>query len=142
MTLNWRRVGYVFLGGSLGTLLRVSLAELAALVLSGQPADFAYLFVVNLLGAFALGVMAKHPYFKSQSRGDFWATGFAGGFTTMSAVSYLLSFDGNWWLIGGMSVAGLLLYGIGYRIGRRAARRAEGAAQAANRSQVQESVDA
>lgn len=141
MTLNWRRVGYVFLGGSLGTMLRIFVAELAALNLSGQTAEFVYLFVVNLLGAFALGVMAKHPYFTRQSCRDLWGVGFAGAFTTMSAVSYLITVGGNWWLISGMAVSGLLLYAIGFRIGRRAARRAE-KVFANSSSTQQESVDA
>lgn len=127
MTLNWRRVGYVFLGGSLGTMLRIFVAELASLNLSGQTAEYVYLFTVNLLGAFALGVMAKHPYFDRQSCRDLWAVGFAGGFTTMSAVSLLITVGGNWWLIAAMLAAGILLYGVGYRLGRRIARNAEAA---------------
>jgi fluoride exporter len=124
MTLNWRRVGYVFLGGSLGTMLRIFIADLAKLNLSGQTAEYVYLFVVNLAGAFALGVMAKHPYFTRQSCRDLWAVGFAGGFTTMSAVSVLIEGDGIWWLILTMTGAAIVLYGIGFRIGRRIAKRA------------------
>lgn len=124
MTLNWRRVGYVFLGGSLGTMLRIFIADLAKLNLSGQTAEYVYLFVVNLVGAFALGVMAKHPYFTRQSCRDLWAVGFAGGFTTMSAVSVLIEGDGIWWLILMMTGAAIVLYGIGFRIGRLIAKRA------------------
>ena len=124
MTLNWRRVGYVFLGGSLGTMLRIFIADLAKLNLSGQTAEYVYLFVVNLVGAFALGVMAKHPYFTRQSCRDLWAVGFAGGFTTMSAVSVLIEGDGIWWLILTMTGAAIVLYGIGFRIGRLFAKRA------------------
>jgi len=127
MTLNLKRVGYVLLGGSLGTMLRILVAELAAMNLSGQTAEYVYLFVVNLLGAFALGVMAKHPYFTRESCRDLWAVGFAGGFTTLSAVSFLLFVNGNWLLIGLMLAIGVLLYAIGFRIGRRLARRAEAA---------------
>lgn len=124
MTLNWRRVGYVFLGGSLGTMLRIFIADLAKLNLSGLTAEYVYLFVVNLAGAFALGVMAKHPYFTRQSCRDLWAVGFAGGFTTMSAVSVLIEGDGIWWLTLTMTGAAIVLYGIGFRIGRRSAKRA------------------
>ena len=125
MTLSWRRVGYVFLGGSLGTILRVLISDLAALNLNDPTAEYVYLFAVNLLGAFALGVMAKHPYFTRQSCRDLWAVGFAGGFTTMSAVSFLLAAGGNWWLILLMIGLGATLYGVGYRLGKRIARRAE-----------------
>jgi fluoride ion exporter CrcB/FEX len=108
-------------------MLRILVAELAAMNLSGQTAEYVYLFVVNLLGAFALGVMAKHPYFTRESCRDLWAVGFAGGFTTLSAVSFLLFVNGNWLLIGLMLAIGVLLYAIGFRIGRRLARRAEAA---------------
>lgn len=125
MTLDWRRVGYVFLGGSLGSMLRISVADLARLNLSGHSAEYVYLFVVNLMGAFALGIMAKHPYFAPPSRRDLWAMGFAGGFTTMSAVSVIIEGDGIWWLILTMMGTAIVLYGIGFRIGRRFAKRAE-----------------
>lgn len=125
MTLNWRRVGYVFLGGSLGTILRVLISDLAALNLSDPTAEYVYLFAVNLLGAFALGVMAKHPYFTRQSCRDLWAVGFAGGFTTMSAVSFLLATGGSWWLALLMIGLAATLYGVGYRLGKRIARRSE-----------------
>lgn len=125
MTLNWRRVGYVFLGGSLGTILRVLISDLAALNLSDPTAEYVYLFAVNLVGAFALGVMAKHPYFTRQSCRDLWAVGFAGGFTTMSAVSFLLATGGSWWLALLMIGLAATLYGVGYRLGKRIARRSE-----------------
>lgn len=124
MTLDWRRVGYVFVGGSLGTMLRIFIADLAKLNLSGETAEYVYLFVVNLLGAFALGVMAKHPYFTRQWCRDLWAVGFAGGFTTMSAISVIIEGDGIWWLILTMMGTAIVLYGIGFRIGRRFAKRA------------------
>lgn len=127
MTLSWKRVGYVLLGGALGTMLRILVAELAALNISGVGAEYVYLFAVNLLGAFALGVMAKHPYFARQSCRDLWAVGFAGGFTTLSAVSFLLFVGGNWLLIGLMLAIGIMLYAIGFRVGRMLAKRAEAA---------------
>lgn len=116
------RFGYVFLGGALGGMLRYFLEEIARLNLLSPVADWTYLFVVNLAGAFLLGLTARHPYFDAGSCRFFWASGFAGGFTTMSALTLLL-FDRGWnpliWL---MLVLGLVSYGLGYRLGQRSAR--------------------
>lgn len=117
------RFGFVFLGGALGGMTRFLLEELASMNLLSPAADWAYLFVVNLVGALLLGLTARHPLFDAGSCRFFWASGFAGGFTTMSAIT-LLIFDRGWnpliWL---MLVAGLVSYGVGYRFGQRSARR-------------------
>lgn len=117
------RFGFVFLGGALGGMLRFLLEELARINLLSPASDWTYLFAVNLAGAFLLGLTARHPLFDDRSCRFFWASGFAGGFTTMSAVT-LLIYERGWnpliWL---MLVAGLVSYGIGYRTGQRGARR-------------------
>lgn len=117
------RFGYVFLGGALGGMLRYLLEELARLNLLSPTAEWTYLFAVNISGAFLLGVTARHPFFDAASCRFFWASGFAGGFTTMSAVTLLL-FDRGWnpliWLLLAL---GFVAYGMGFRLGQRSARR-------------------
>jgi len=116
------RFGSVFLGGALGGMTRYFIEELARVNLLTPVADWTYLFAVNLAGAFLLGLTARHPFFDAGTCRFFWASGFAGGFTTMSAVT-LLIFDRGWnpliWL---MLVSGLVAYGLGYRLGQRSAR--------------------
>ncbi|MEY3029184.1 MAG: hypothetical protein RL198_581 [Actinomycetota bacterium] len=116
------RFGSVFLGGALGGMLRYLIEELAVLNLQDSAAIWTYLFVVNLAGAFLLGMTARHPFFDAATCRYFWASGFAGGFTTMSAVTLLIA-DHGWnplvWL---MLVLGVVGYGLGYRLGQRSAR--------------------
>lgn len=69
----------VFLGGALGALARFGFELLFG---------FWYLGVVNLLGAWLLGVLHRRLTAGSREMA-FWATGFAGSFTTMSAISVL-----------------------------------------------------
>lgn len=114
-----RKIAYVFLGGFLGTLARYFISEA---ILSADPSELGeltWLYVVNLLGAFFFGVIAKHPFFASENRRNLWGVGFAGGFTTMSAVTTFVDYHGllNAW-VGLMMLFGLGVYGAGYRLGR------------------------
>lgn len=118
------KVSYVFFGGALGSLARFLVAELAVFFSIGSS-ELAWLFVVNLLGAFFFGVTAKHPSFSSEKSKQFWGVGFCGGFTTMSALTLYLDLHGLFnGLVGLMMVLGLGIYGFGYHFGRRVAKRA------------------
>jgi fluoride ion exporter CrcB/FEX len=118
-------VGYVFVGGALGTMLRYLISELIALNLQYPTAELVAMTVVNLLGAYLLGLSAKMPFFQSFFCKNLWAHGFAGGFTTMSAVTLFIDSQGLIWQIAAMMFAGVLAYGIGYRQGRIAAKEAK-----------------
>lgn len=73
----------VSLGGILGSLLRWQITEAA----SSLPLS---IFIVNLLGVLVAGIVAYRMKTGDSGR-LFWITGFAGGFTTMSSLSYILS---------------------------------------------------
>lgn len=72
-------LGYTFLGGAIGSALRY---EVTLLV----PQSSNWLWIVNLIGALVLGFVNLHPKFSSERSQAFWGTGFAGGFTTLSAL--------------------------------------------------------
>jgi fluoride exporter len=118
-------VGYVFLGGALGTMLRYLISELINLNIDYPSGELIAMTVVNLLGAYFLGLTAKYPYFQSLGCKNLWAYGFAGGFTTMSAVTLFIDSQGLSWEIAAMMFVGVLAYGIGYRQGRLAAKKAQ-----------------
>ncbi len=82
MKLAPKIVWLTFLGGAIGSLSRWSIGEL-------NDSELA-LWIVNLTGAFLVGIFNGFEYFKSDSRRAFWSTGFAGGLTTMSGVAILL----------------------------------------------------
>ncbi|MEN9971333.1 MAG: hypothetical protein RL146_634, partial [Actinomycetota bacterium] len=77
----------VFLGGGLGALLRYALGSGLELSLGSTLAGMLSLFIVNVTGAFFLGIVSFHPFFANENRKSFWGSGFAGGFTTMSGVA-------------------------------------------------------
>jgi CrcB protein len=73
----------VSLGGILGSLLRWQISEITDSV-------SLTVFVVNQLGVLVAGVIA-YRLKSSEKMRLFWITGFAGGFTTMSSLAYVLS---------------------------------------------------
>ena len=72
-------IGHTFLGGAIGSALRYEVSLLF-------PQSSHWLWIVNLLGALVLGFVNAHPKFASERSQAFWGTGFAGGFTTLSAL--------------------------------------------------------
>ncbi|MEY4275960.1 MAG: hypothetical protein RIS26_423 [Actinomycetota bacterium] len=72
-------IGHTFLGGAIGSALRYEVSLLF-------PQSSHWLWIVNLLGAMVLGFINVHPKFSSERAQVFWGTGFAGGFTTLSAL--------------------------------------------------------
>lgn len=53
------------------------------------PSQLAALFVVNLLGSVFLGYANGSKRFSADAAASFWKIGFAGGFTTMSALAMI-----------------------------------------------------
>ena len=72
-----------FIGGALGTALRFGLSFAVEDTLM-------VLFIVNLLGAAALGWFNGDRRFATDERRALWSVGFAGGFTTMSGVALFM----------------------------------------------------
>ena len=98
----WR----VFLGGTLGTLLRLGVMLF--------PTQIGLLLIANLLGSAFLGWANGDRRFNSENASAFWKVGFSGGFTTMSGVAlYLANFQsglGQLLVVVLMMLAGLLSY--------------------------------
>lgn len=116
--LSRSAITLTFLGGALGSLLRFAISETSTSLVA--------LFTVNIVGALLVGFFAGHFWFKSESRRNFWSTGFAGGFTTMSAVAILpltesLSLPSLAIVVASMVAIGLLAYWLGQKIGARMA---------------------
>lgn len=123
MPIKAKLLGYVFLGGVLGTMLRYLIFE-AMGPLSNQPTvELIALFIVNLSGTFFLGLTARYPYFQTEVCRNLWGVGFAGSFTTMSALTLWIENHGSSVEVIAMLVAGFALYWVGFNVGRRAARK-------------------
>jgi CrcB protein len=105
-------IALTFFGGAIGTLLRWLISE--------NNSTLTALWIVNVSGAILVGVFAGHIWFKTESRRAFWSTGFAGGFTTMSAVAILpLSPGFDAVSVAAMVFVGLAGYWLGQKIGAR-----------------------
>lgn len=118
------RARNIFIGGALGALTRYVVFAIMADWLISAQVELISLFVVNVAGAVALGVMARHPYFDKPWCRDLWGVGFAGGFTTMSAVTVFIDSTmlAEWAVL--MLIIALIGYGLGHKYGRSVARRA------------------
>lgn len=118
----------VFAGGAIGTFARYLV--LLAITLSGVSdtwLDLLVTTVVNLTGAFALGVIQSASSNKSDAWSGFWATGVAGGFTTMSGLALItagselgLADNGYlyWLAVFAQVVVGVLFYWLGKKLAR------------------------
>ena len=123
MPTKAKLLGYVFLGGVLGTMLRYLIFE-AMGPLSNQPTvELIALFIVNLSGTFFLGLTARYPYFQTEVCRNLWGVGFAGSFTTMSALTLWIESHNSSVEVIAMLAAGFALYWVGFEVGRRAARK-------------------
>jgi len=114
--LSRSAITLTFFGGALGSLLRFAISETSTSLVA--------LFIVNIVGALLVGFFAGHSWFRSESRRNFWSTGFAGGFTTMSAVAILpltesLSLPILAIVVASMVAIGLFAYWLGQKIGAR-----------------------
>jgi CrcB protein len=117
--------GYVFIGGALGTMLRYLLSEVIAINTEFPTGELIALTTVNLFGAYFMGLTARLPYFQTMWCKSLWAYGFAGGFTTMSAVTLFIDINGLTWEIFAMLFAGIASYGSGWHLGRRIQQKAD-----------------
>ena len=117
--------GYVFIGGALGTMLRYFLSEAISVSSEFPTGELIALTTINLLGAHFLGLTARLPYFQTLWCKWLWAYGFAGGFTTMSAVTLFADINGLTWEIFAMMFGGIASYGAGWHLGRRIQQRAD-----------------
>ncbi len=123
MPFNAKSLGFVFLGGVIGTMLRYLIFE-AMGPLSSQPTlELVALFIVNLTGTFFLGLTARYPYFQTDIRRNLWGVGFAGSFTTMSAVTLWIESQNSSREVIFMLAAGFALYWAGFEVGRKLARK-------------------
>lgn len=132
---QWRSLGLVAAGGTIGTALR----EAIALVVPDLEVFPVATFTINLLGAFALGLilelLARSGPDEGRPRGIrlLIGTGVLGGFTTYSALATATATLGVhgllWWAMAyalgtvvlgaAMSVAGIALGHLGTRRGER-----------------------
>jgi CrcB protein len=69
----------VFAGGAIGSLVRGFITAVGADLLST--------LIVNVLGAAILGLIQHAPHFEGATKQAFFATGFCGGFTTLSGIA-------------------------------------------------------
>ncbi len=123
MPFNAKLLGYVFLGGVLGTMLRYLIFEAMGPLASQPTVELIGLFIVNLAGTFFLGLTARLPYFQSEVCRNLWGVGFAGAFTTMSAVTLWIESHDSSLEVVAMMAAGFALYWAGFDLGRKLARK-------------------
>lgn len=105
----------VFAGGAIGSLLRAFLTAFGA--------DLTATFLVNFLGACALGLVQHAPQFDTPLKQAFYATGFCGGFTTLSGISLFFVFGNSNLMVSTVFtvasvVAGLLGYWLWAKLGK------------------------
>ena len=125
---QWAAIGAVAAGGAIGSVLRLLLGSWV--MQRFGPAFPWGTFVINVSGAFAIGVVMElaqtrvglNPYARL-----FVATGFLGGYTTFSAFAYetyLLSRDAlsvqSLWYAGGSVIAGVIAVLLGIATARAA----------------------
>ena len=89
MSSAFKPILLVFLGGGLGSVLRLAVVQASRIWLSP---DFPFgTFIVNVVGGLAAGAIAAIVLSRNSGAGDgfslFLLTGFLGGFTTFSAFS-------------------------------------------------------
>ena len=118
--LKGNMLGYVFIGGVLGTMVRYVIFTMMVGLAEYPTYELIALFTVNLIGALFLGITARHPYFQLETCRNLWGEGFAGSFTTMSALTMFVDYQGLSWEIFAMLILGFFAYALGFRIGRKA----------------------
>ena len=114
--MQFKILGYVFMGGALGAVTRGFITEFGS-----DPLE---IFIANMVGAFILALSMTVPALSSPARQAFLGSGFAGGFTTLSGVAIIavlgkLSPDVAAEYIALTIGFGLLAYWLGDAVGRR-----------------------
>jgi fluoride ion exporter CrcB/FEX len=96
----------VFVGGALGSLARfLILLGFESVLLPSLVVELLSTAVVNLLGAWLLGVVNSKGFKAGTNAKALWGTGFAGGFTTMSGLAVITTSAGL-----GLGVMSLLFW--------------------------------
>lgn len=100
-----------FAGGAVGSALRYGFTIYLT--------QFAWLLVVNLLGAFVLGLIQTNRRFAAPESQFLWGAGFAGGFTTMSGlITYaMLGNDPNFYYVAIQIALGIGTFASGRWLG-------------------------
>jgi CrcB protein len=111
----------VFLGGGLGSLLRYVLGSGLEVSLGSTLAGMLSLFIVNVAGAFFLGIVSFHPFFANEYKKSFWGSGFAGGFTTMSGVALFVYQQSSLTITSVMFALGFFAFAAGVAMGKKKA---------------------
>jgi len=111
----------VFLGGGLGSLLRYVLGSGLEVSLGSTLAGMLSLFIVNVAGAFFLGIVSFHPFFANENKKSFWGSGFAGGFTTMSGVALFVYQQSSLTITSVMFALGFFAFAAGVAMGKKKA---------------------
>lgn len=105
MSAGTQNVVQVFLGGVLGSALRLSLVVLVFSVLAGEPRVFVFALAstlaANVIGSLLLGALAQRRLLQGQDDAywRFWGVGCLGAFTTFSgfALDAYVAFQlGHW----------------------------------------------
>ena len=108
---GWRPWALVVLGGAVGSVARVLLSEAWGSAVG--------VLVVNLVGAFLLGLADAVWSGRRPGLLVLVGTGALGGFTTVSGWALLLAGSGAWFWAGPLLLAvGVLLAWAGVRVGR------------------------
>ena len=100
-----------FLGGAVGSVLRYALSVGLSLPV--------WLWIANLVGALVLGFVQVNKRFAGANTQSLIATGFAGGFTTMSSliIFALLGNDPNFIYVALQIGIGIAVYWLGRILG-------------------------
>jgi fluoride ion exporter CrcB/FEX len=120
---NWRVAGLVFFGGAIGSMLRHVVHDWVASFYAYPTSEVISLGFINLLGSYFLGLVIRHPIFQSDYKQAFFATGLAGGFTTMSAITIFIVAEDLTSDIALMLFGAVITFAAGWHQGRRAARK-------------------
>jgi len=120
---NWRVAGLVFLGGAIGSMLRHVIHDWVAGFYQFPTSEVISLGVINLFGSYFLGLTVRHPLFLTDNRQGFFGVGIAGGFTTMSAVTYFIVVEDLTSDIAIMLFGAVICFAAGWHQGRRAAKK-------------------
>ena len=110
----------VFAGGAIGSILRAALSDFSS--------NTAATLLINVFGAALLGFVHSSSMFRGESKQAFWATGFCGGFTTLSAIALMLRFQISWSVLGYAAltlVLGVAAYFAAVALGPKTSARAE-----------------
>ncbi|MDP2287079.1 MAG: CrcB family protein [Actinomycetota bacterium] len=110
----------ISVGGVMGSLARYSIAELMS---HSQWTDLVATLMVNVLGAFAIGM--AYPWIRSRSGSPLWQpfiiTGLLGGFTTFSTLAAdVVIYDDQPFLAVGYLACTLLIGLLAVPLGSRA----------------------